>query len=279
MKNGECFENVQQQQVGSNTIPYRRESFKQKELLFEFDTGFKELDENMMANQHISKNIERLIKDIDSVSVIRDSLKAGYTKKLLTINHILPEDSTVALDIQPSKTAKVSAENIDSMFASAPQKQMVQIASEAARNIENTMSDVRYYTIIINDADDFYRVHDLEWHLKFTLSFACLIFFFIGAPLGAIIGKGGLGLPAVISIILFIIYYIINTMGQKMAREGTWEVWQGMWFSSAILLPIGVFITYRAVKDTRLLEADTYKKVITSVRQFSQRLHIRRPNR
>ena len=279
MKNGECFENVQQQQVGSNTIPYRRESFKQKELLFEFDTGFKELDENMMANQHISKNIERLIKDIDSVSVIRDSLKAGYTKKLLTINHILPEDSTVALDIQPTKTAKVSAENIDSMFTSAPQKQMVQIASEAARNIENTMSDIRYYTIIINDADDFYRVHDLEWHLKFTLSFACLIFFFIGAPLGAIIGKGGLGLPAVISIILFIIYYIINTMGQKMAREGTWEVWQGMWFSSAILLPIGIFITYRAVKDTRLLEADTYKKVITSVRQFSQRLHIRRPNR
>ena len=279
MKNGECFENVQQQQVGSNTIPYRRESFKQKELLFEFDTGFKELDENMMANQHISKNIERLIKDIDSVSVIRDSLKAGYTKKLLTINHILPEDSTVALDIQPTKTAKVSAQNIDSMFASAPQKQMVQIASEAARNIENTMSDIRYYTIIINDADDFYRVHDLEWHLKFTLSFACLIFFFIGAPLGAIIGKGGLGLPAVISIILFIIYYIINTMGQKMAREGTWEVWQGMWFSSAILLPIGIFITYRAVKDTRLLEADTYKKVITSVRQFSQRLHIRRPNR
>ena len=151
MKNGECFENVQQQQVGSNTIPYRRESFKQKELLFEFDTGFKELDENMMANQHISKNIERLIKDIDSVSVIRDSLKAGYTKKLLTINHILPKDSTVALDIQPTKTAKVSAENIDSMFASAPQKQMVQIASEAARNIENTMSDVRYYTIIINE--------------------------------------------------------------------------------------------------------------------------------
>ena len=191
----------------------------------------------------------------------------------------MPEDSTVALDIQPTKTAKVSAQNIDSMFASAPQKQMVQIASEAARNIENTMSDIRYYTIIINDADDFYRVHDLEWHLKFTLSFACLIFFFIGAPLGAIIGKGGLGLPAVISIILFIIYYIINTMGQKMAREGTWEVWQGMWFSSAILLPIGVFITYRAVKDTRLLEADTYKKVITSVRQFSQRLHIRRPNR
>ena len=119
MKNGECFENVQQQQVGSNTIPYRRESFKQKELLFEFDTGFKELDENMMANQHISKNIERLIKDIDSVSVIRDSLKAGYTKKLLTINHILPEDSTVALDVQPTKTAKVSAKNIDSMFASA----------------------------------------------------------------------------------------------------------------------------------------------------------------
>ena len=98
-------------------------------------------------------------------------------------------------------------------------------------------------------------------HKKFTLSFACLIFFFIGAPLGAIIGRGGIGTPIVVSVILFIVYYIIDTMGVKMAREAIWEVWQGMWLSSAILLPIGIFLTYKAATDSTLFNIDGWKLV------------------
>ena len=93
---------------------------------------------------------------------------------------------------------------------------------------------------------------------KFTLSLACIIFFFIGAPLGAIIRKGGLGVPIVVSVILFIIYYIIDNTGYKLAREGVWPVWQGIWLSSAVLLPLGVFLTTRATTDSAVLNLDLY---------------------
>ncbi len=98
----------------------------------------------------------------------------------------------------------------------------------------------------------------MERHRKFTLSFACFIFFFIGAPLGAIIRKGGLGMPVVVSILFFIVYYIIDTFGQKMAREDLWLVWQGMWLSSFILLPIGIFLTYKSATDSTLLNSEAY---------------------
>ncbi|MBR4970161.1 MAG: LptF/LptG family permease, partial [Paludibacteraceae bacterium] len=91
--------------------------------------------------------------------------------------------------------------------------------------------------------------YDIERHRKFTLAFACLIFFFIAAPLGAIIRKGGLGFPTVISVILFLIYYIIDNSGYKMAREVVWPVWQGIWLSSFVLFPLGIFLTYMAAKD------------------------------
>ncbi len=99
------------------------------------------------------------------------------------------------------------------------------------------------------------------WHQKFTLSFACMIFFFIGAPLGAIIRKGGFGLPIVVSIGVFIIYYMISTAGMKLARDGMWESWQGMWLSSFVILPFGVFLTYKATVDAPLFESDFWKKI------------------
>jgi lipopolysaccharide export system permease protein len=109
--------------------------------------------------------------------------------------------------------------------------------------------------------------HEIERHRKFTLSFACLIFFFIGAPLGAIIRKGGLGMPVVISVIMFIIYYIIDNTGYKMAREGLWPSYEGMWLSSFVLLPIGIFLTYKAVIDASILNTEYYIKIWTIVKR------------
>ena len=115
--------------------------------------------------------------------------------------------------------------------------------------------------------DEAYKVrrHLTEWHKKFTVSFACLMFFFIGAPLGAIIRKGGLGVPVVISVILFIFYYIIDNMGYKMARDGVWEAWRGMWLSSAVLTPMGAFLTYKAAKDSVIMNADTYLNALKNL--------------
>ena len=102
----------------------------------------------------------------------------------------------------------------------------------------------------------------MEWHRKFTIPFTCLLFFFIGAPLGSIVRKGGLGTPIVISVILFIIYYIVDNVGYKMTRDGVWVHWFGMWFSALILLPIGVFLTYKAMNDSVIMNADTYIQFI-----------------
>jgi lipopolysaccharide export system permease protein len=106
--------------------------------------------------------------------------------------------------------------------------------------------------------EEIIRRHDIEWHKKFTLSFACLIFFFIGAPLGSIIRKGGLGTPVVISVVFFIIYYIISMIGERSAREGVMDPWYGMWLSSFLLLPLGVLLTWKAVTDSEILNSDLY---------------------
>ena len=121
------------------------------------------------------------------------------------------------------------------------------------------LNDAQYNAIVIQDNKSYYNRHAIELHRKFTLSFACLIFFFIGAPLGAIIRKGGLGMPVVVSVLMFIVYYIIDTMGVKFAREGVIDVWQGMWLSSFVLLPIGIFLTYKAATDSALFNKDGYK--------------------
>src|ERR1035437_4607287 len=127
-------------------------------------------------------------------------------------------------------------------------------------------SIIDYNKIMLEEQLNYVRRHEIERHRKFTLSFACLIFFFIGAPLGAIIRKGGLGMPVVISVIMFIIYYIIDNTGYKMAREGLWPSYEGMWLSSFVLLPIGIFLTYKAVIDASILNPDQYIKVWSIVR-------------
>ena len=137
---------------------------------------------------------------------------------------------------------------------------------------------MQYNHIIISDVDRYVIQHSVEWHRKFTLSFACLIFFFIGAPLGAIIRKGGLGMPVVVSVALFIIYYIIDTTGQKMAREGIWETWQGMWLSSAVLLPVGIFLTYKAATDSALFKSEAYAIFFNQVKEWIKNLKFFRKN-
>ena len=110
-----------------------------------------------------------------------------------------------------------------------------------------------------------------EWHQKFTLSFACMIFFFIGAPLGAIIKKGGFGLPIVVSVLVFLAYYMISTAGMKLAREGVWESWQGMWLSSFVVLPLGIFLTYKATVDAQLFNKEAWVAFFKKIGNFFNR--------
>jgi lipopolysaccharide export system permease protein len=127
---------------------------------------------------------------------------------------------------------------------------------------------------MLNDSQRYIRKHEIELYRKFTLAFACLIFFFIGAPLGAIIRKGGLGAPVVISVIMFIVYYIIDNTGYKMAREALWPCWAGMWLSSFVLLPIGIFLTYKAATDSALFNPEAWMKILGKLKRFIYKIWI-----
>lgn len=151
--------------------------------------------------------------------------------------------------------------DIDSLFRAAGSRERSYIQSAlniARRNKQN----YEFKSLAMGEDRETIRRHAIELQKKFTLSFACVIFFFIGAPLGAIIRKGGLGMPLVISVFLFIFYYIIDNTGYKLARDGRWEVWEGMWLSAAVLLPLGIFFTYKAVNDSAVFNADAYRNFI-----------------
>lgn len=261
---GEQFENLRDQQLARGGVPYRRESFTYKEIMIPFDANFNRMDESNMRSQYIGKNIEELQHTIDSVNVRLDSIGRTYSTMLLDQRYAgISTYSTVYKDgksqLSKMPLPQVSAScNIDSLFAGKTirdRQRYVSYAIERARQMQTDLEFKSYTT-----ADDKRTIirHQIELQKKFTLSFACLIFFFIGAPLGAIIRKGGLGMPIVVSVFLFIFYYIIDTAGFKLARDGRLEVWQGIWASSAVLLPLGIFLTYKAVNDSDVFKMEVY---------------------
>ena len=269
-KNGESFENLKKGEgFDFKNVPYRREVFRQKEMLVNFDANFNELDASYLDNQHVSKDIVRLTHDIDSVNVVRDSLRTNLSIQMR--EEKMYANSFAEVDtVNELKVDKVY--DIDTLFAGTTYRQAKNIMNNAVSRINTVSNDIQYSKTVISDSDWYFTKHSLEWHRKFTLSFACLIFFFIGAPLGAIIRKGGLGMPAVVAVLMFIVYYIIDTMGVKMAREAVWEVWQGMWLSSAVLLPIGIFLTYKAATDSTLFNVDGWRLFIKRLKIGKKRI-------
>lgn len=254
---GHLFENLKSQNTNAKNIPYRRESFREKQTLIEFDSNFNMRDANFMSNQSNSKNLKMLQTSIDSMTVMSDSIgRKYYTDAKSGVFRI-------ASDLSKQDTAKIEAAdigsyNVDSLFNRSTLAQKQKIISSAVSRTENQQSDWNFKSLTIGTNDQNIRKHRTEWHQKFTLSLSCLFFFFIGAPLGAIIRKGGLGMPVVMSVLIFIIYYVINNMGYKMARDGKWIMFMGMWLSSAILAPLGVFLTYKSNRDSVVLNADAY---------------------
>lgn len=264
--NGESFENLREQNStnASQNMPYRRESFADKEILVAFDANFNRMDESGMRNQYVGKNIEELQATIDSVTLRVDSIGGVYAKSIKESPYFgIPYYRNVYRDREMKKIPQkqVILEHpldVDSIFSGANPGFAKSYLSQALVKAKRTKQDYEFKSYSMKDDRKTIRRHGIELHKKFTLSFACIIFFFIGAPLGAIIRKGGLGMPLVISVILFIFYYIIDNMGYKMARDGKLEVWEGMWISSAVLLPLGIFFTYKAVNDSAVFNADAY---------------------
>lgn len=284
--NGESFRSLDKQSGTAGTkssVPYQRETFKSRDILIEFDANFSRTDESFMQNQFMGKNMHDLQTFIDSVSVRLDSIQSvnaknvyetSYKKTLkkpqdIKQDQVKEEPNDEQSDTQTVTTVKADEPaivmNFDSLYLAENPGKKATILTRAKSSIENMKADYFFKAATIGDEAYRVRRHLTEWHNKFTISFACLVFFFIGAPLGAIIRKGGLGTPVVLSVLLFIFYYVINNIGFKMARDGVWEAWQGMWLSSAVLAPLGIFLTYKAVNDSVILNADTYLNALKNL--------------
>ena len=284
LTNGESFANLdknQQRATGTTkSIPYRRETFTHKQVLIDFSTDFNRYDESILEDQHVSKNVAQLVESIDSVQQVSLERSREQSDRLMNERYFGREDRSEAVQLPALGKRDNRRVNLDSLWSqlSVPrQQQVLNIACEKARTYRD---QIEYHALLLEDAQRYIRKHEIELYRKFTLAFACLIFLFIGAPLGAITKKGGLGAPVVMSVILFIIYYIIDNTGYKMAREALWPCWAGMWLSSFVLLPIGIFLTYKAATDAPLTRGrEGWQQIILQLLQKTKKVYENQHNR
>lgn len=260
--NGEWFENMRSQEMGSSaSVPYRRETFAHKHIVLDFNGDFNLTDMAGISNDARTKSLAKISKDKDSLVHVYDSVGKAYYKDAQTIYYPSPKLQPAQL-AEAKKIANSKNFNIDSLFQKLPADQRRMVVDQALSTVQQEVSDLEFKSMITSDGDKMIRQHDIEAINKFTLSLICIIFFFIGAPLGAIIRKGGLGLPIIISVIVFIIYYILDNTGYRMSRQGTWAIWFGKGLSLAVLIPMAIFFTYKANNDSTVFNADMYKNIL-----------------
>ncbi|MDE6366803.1 MAG: LptF/LptG family permease, partial [Muribaculaceae bacterium] len=268
LHHGELFENLREGQGGMSNERnrlYRSERFSNKMITVEFDVNLEMIDENEMGSLYIGKNVRQLANSIDSLHQRLDSIGMTIGNELATQPIVaLRPDEVPAAERAPDARPMMQVDPDSARRAQRPYTK--RIVYQTARNsIDRKRIEYLGRSIYLDDEHNTLRRHGIELHRKFTLSLACLVFFFIGAPLGAIIRKGGIGTPLVISVLLFIFYYIIDNTGYRLARDGRLAVWEGIWLSSGVLLPLGIFVTYKAVKDSAVFNADSYMRLLRTL--------------
>lgn len=259
MFSGEQFSNLQEQNINKKNVPYRRETFEKKDVIIEVEGGFEMKDASTMKGNADSKNIKELEVSIDTLSLQNDSIADNHWVNLkrttYNVNTKLNNNDSVRM-----QKANVYSINADSVYSIATKKSRLSWKRSQLNRIKQMKVDYEIKHNILHSREKDLNKHKISWWNKFTLSIGCLIFFFIGAPLGAIVRKGGLGYPVLISVATFILYYIFNTSGYKMSREGEWHVWFGAWLSTMILAPLGAFFTYQSNKDSEIFNSDSINR-------------------
>lgn len=259
--------------------PFERMSFREEHIRFSLESfDLTRSNEEMYKGYQAIMNIHQLSTALDSLekryATRQESFSSSFQQRLThlenaKLNTENGEPTGLATSIgAPSDTSQHSplASQLEWPLADhLDRKSRTAVLDIAAANARNAKENVSFNKQDLGAQDLNIRRHRKEWHKKFTLSFACLIFFFIGAPLGTIIRKGGLGLPVVISVLFFVLYYIVSTVAERMAEYGDLSMFLGVWLSSLILFPIGLFLTFKATSDSTLLDGDSWKKFFHSM--------------
>ncbi|MFW6019830.1 MAG: LptF/LptG family permease, partial [Bacteroidales bacterium] len=208
-------------------------------------------------------------KNNKNTPAIRKAGSKGYTideLKHIAKQNELSLDSLMKHDPQFPTLISKDTELNPNILANFKNNEQKIIVKNAVNNVRSIINNVDYTDNVLDKKAELMRRHDIEWHRKFTLPFACLVLFFIGAPLGAIIRKGGFGFPVVVSVLLFVLYHVISMTGEKFIREGVIEPFWGMWMSAIILLPVGIFLTLKATIDAPFLHTDTYVRIFKKIK-------------
>lgn len=263
--NGEWFENMRSQGIGNSaSVPYRRETFAHKKIIIDFSDDFSLSDAAGLSNDARTKSLAKIKHDKDSLVQVYDSVGRAYYKEAKELYYPRPKLNKTQLSSVKTLTQSKGF-NIDSIYTKLSADKRREVVDMALSNVQQEVGDLEFKSMVTSDGDKLLRQHAIEEINKFTLALTCLIFFFIGAPLGAIIRKGGLGLPIIISVLVFIIFYILDNTGYKMSRQGDWAIWFGKGLSPAVLIPMAIFFTYKANNDSAVFNADMYKNALMRI--------------
>lgn len=246
--------------------PITRVKFKENKKRFDLSSfSMQRTNEAFFKDNYQMLNVHQLQFYIDSLNDEFVKNRVDFSNKVVgnfyygsnfydTINK---KSDTLAVD------SMGFTDNIMDMFNDQEKVMVYDYATQSAR----TQKDIVEFK---NNDFDYERKaiirYEIEWHRKFTLSIACLLLFFIGAPLGAIIRKGGLGVPMIITVLIFVFFWVITISGEKFAREGVIPAYFGMWIASGVLFPLGIYLTYKSAIDSPLLDADSWRKSLHVIR-------------
>lgn len=282
---GSRYEEVEEKEktLEKKQFPMQQDVFDEQTILFKLEGwDFEESDESLFKHNYQMQNVAKLSNSVDSLKKKLDVKKENFVTNLRKIK-ILKNELKVSSKEDSIKYGKRDSilwntkpdnllvmKDMDSLFNSFEKIKKQEILISAIQYAEATQMDLTRNKEDIYQRKKFIAKHQVYLHQKFTYALACFIFFFIGAPLGAIIRKGGFGLPIIVSVLFFLTYYIITMIGVKFVKEGVWTPLVGLWGPSIILMPIGIFLTYKATTDSALLNIDSY---IDTVKKFFERFN------
>ena len=274
--NGEWFENMQAQELAGNaSVPYRRESFTAKRILLDYDGDFNMNDGAGLSNNAKAKGFAQITHDKDSITAQYDSIGRAYynedLRMVYALKQVSKKDSLRALAL-----ANTTKYNVDSAFARLSTDAKRSAISYAQQQVRTRTTDLDFKQMMTSDGDRIIRQHEIEWFSKISLALTCLVFFFIGGPLGAIIRKGGLGLPVLISVIVFIVFYILDNTGQTMAKKEMWTLWFGLGLAPTVLIPMAIFFTYKATNDSVVFNVEVYTDLLRRFLGLRIKRHVAR---
>ena len=264
--NGQSYDETNSFTYRDTTLDQNIITFKEQQIIIPLENyAFSRSEEGeRFGNEIMAKDLATLRSDHDTLSKEFDNVRPGLLKRFLihtSLSFISQMDTAVT-------KKELGQFPYDSLLSVVDENRMITYYREALPKVEEHLGSITTYDRETYRYVDPMRKMEIESFRKFTLSLACLIFFFIGAPLGAIIRKGGLGTPVIISVLFFILYWVFDITGKKLARDGVMSPFSGTFISTAVLLPIGVFLTYKATTDSALFNKDIWKMIFGKVWKF-----------